>query len=239
MDRSRLTNPDQTQESPAFIIIPAYNEGAQIARTIAGLDCERYVVVVVDDCSTDDTFEAAWRMGVRVLRHPINLGQGAALQTGMSYALEMGARYLVHFDADGQHRPDEIPALLQPVIDGTVDLALGSRFLTATDRSAVPAGRRWLLRAAVVFNGLMTGVWLSDAHNGFRAMTADAARKLKLAENRSAHATELLNRIVEGGLTYVEVPTHIQYTDYSRAKGQSASAAFRIAVDLFLNKVFG
>ena len=130
-----------------------------------------YSVVVVDDGSSDGTWEEIQQLPVYALRHPINLGQGAALQTGMSFALKQGADYVVHFDADGQHRPVDIDVVLGPVLDGKVDVALGSRFLSPESAAAVPFRRRLFLRGATYVNYVLTGVLLSDAHNGLRALS--------------------------------------------------------------------
>lgn len=195
-----------------------------------------YSVVVVDDGSSDDTWEQLEGLGVHRLRHPLNLGQGAALQTGVSYALRQGAEYIVHYDADGQHSPEDIEGLLAPVMVGEADVALGSRFLRKEDWQAVPLGRRILLRGGVIVNGLLTGLWLSDAHNGARALSRKAAEQIVLKENGFAHASEILQQVRAKGLRYVERPTRIHYTEYSQFKGQKASSALNILMDLVIRR---
>jgi glycosyltransferase involved in cell wall biosynthesis len=228
-----------TPGSPGvFLIVPAYNEGRALAATLAGIVGRRMSVVVVDDGSRDDTASVAAEFPVHVLRHAINLGQGAALQTGMTYALQAGAKYIVHFDADGQHDADEIEALLQPLVNGEADVVLGSRFLRPEDGRRVPAGRRIVLRTAVYVNWLLTGVKLSDAHNGFRALTRHAAERIKLEEDGFAHASEIITQIKKARLRFVEHPTGIRYTDYSRAKGQSFWNGFNVVFDLVAGRVF-
>jgi glycosyltransferase involved in cell wall biosynthesis len=221
-----------------FVIIAAYNEGSVIRSTLLPLVERGYAVVVVDDCSTDDTAAAVRDLPVHRLRHPVNLGQGAALQTGMTFALAHGADFIVHFDADGQHRADDIEKLLEPLVAGEADVALGSRFLMAADRDRVPYRRRLLLKGGVVVNGLLTGLWLSDAHNGMRAFTAAAASRIDLRENRFAHASEILDQIRRRHLRCVERPTTIAYTEYSMAKGQSSLNALKIVIDLMLRRIF-
>ncbi len=209
-----------------------------ILSTLQPLIKLNYTVVVVDDGSTDDTWHMLRNLPIYALRHAFNLGQGAALQTGMTFALRHGAEIIVHFDADGQHRVEDIGVLVEPLRRGEADVVLGSRFLRKTDRLAVPLPRRITLRGAVVVNGLTTGMWLSDAHNGFRALTAEAAKNICLRENGFAHATEILSEVRRLQLRYVERPTTINYSDYSKAKGQSIWNAVNIVIDLLLMRVF-
>jgi glycosyltransferase involved in cell wall biosynthesis len=220
-----------------FVVVAAHNEARVIRSAIQPLADLGYTVVVVDDASTDDTSLQLSGMPVHVLRHRINLGQGAALQTGMAFALRRGARFVVHFDADGQHRAEDVETLLAPLRRGDADVALGSRFLRRQDRASVPLRRRLLLKGGVVVNGLLTGLWLTDAHNGMRAFTATAAARIDLRENRFAHASEILNQIRLQKLQYVERPTTIAYTAYSMAKGQSAVNAIKIVIDLLLRRI--
>ena len=172
-----------TLGAPVFVIVPAYNEAPIIRSTIKQLLDLSYKVVVVDDGSSDDIWHEVSVLPVYLLRHRINLGQGAALQTGMTFALQEGAEILVHFDADGQHQAADISALIDPLRRGESEVVFGSRFLRKTDREAVPFFRRLLLKIGVVVNSISTGVWLSDAHNGLRALSATAARQLELKEN--------------------------------------------------------
>jgi glycosyltransferase involved in cell wall biosynthesis len=221
-----------------FVVVAAHNEARVIGATVRPLVERGYSVVVVDDASTDETAEQLRGAPVAVLRHRINLGQGAALQTGMTFALRHGADFVVHFDADGQHRVEDIDVLLAPLRAGEADVVLGSRFLRRADRDAVPFRRRVLLKGGVVVNGLLTGMWLSDAHNGMRAFTAAAAARIDLRENRFGHASEILSQIRHARLRCVERPTTITYTAYSMEKGQSATNAFKIVIDLLLRRIF-
>jgi glycosyltransferase involved in cell wall biosynthesis len=221
-----------------FVVVAAYNEARVIRASLLPLVDEGYTVVVVDDASTDDTSQAIRGLPVYALRHRVNLGQGAALQTGMAFALARGARFVVHFDADGQHHTADIRRLLEPLRAGDADVVLGSRFLSPSDRAAVPARRRLLLKGGVLANGLLTGMWLTDAHNGLRAFTADAAAKIDMRENRFAHASEILAQIRNRKLRCTERPTTISYTEYSMAKGQSSLNAIKIVIDLLLRRIF-
>jgi len=227
-----------TFNESVFVVVPAYNEARVIRSTLQPLIELNYSTVVVDDGSSDDTWAILCNLPVYALRHPINLGQGAALQTGMTFAMRQGAKFIVHFDADGQHRVNDIDVLIEPLRSGRVDVVFGSRFLREADRRAVPFQRRILLQGAVMVNKLLTGVRLSDAHNGFRAMTSGAAKKIYLYENGYAHASEIFSQVHRLQLRYVERPTRIIYSAYSKAKGQSIWNAFNIVVDLLLRRVF-
>lgn len=224
--------------SKIFVVVPSFNEAKQLRHTLAPLIEQGYSVVVVDDFSTDSTAQTIQDLPVYYLRHPINLGQGAALQTGMNFSVQQNANYIVHFDADGQHNYREIPLLINALQTQAADVALGTRFKRPEDVAAIPTFRRFILRVAILVNGIMTGLWLSDAHNGFRAFTKEAASKIKITENRMAHATEILSLIKQQHLKVVEVPVHIEYTDYSKLKGQSSSNSINILIDLILNKLF-
>lgn len=220
------------------VVIAAYNEAAKIGEVVAELIAGGWPhVVVTDDGSKDGTYANAESAGAVALRHVINRGQGAALQTGIAYALRDGADYVVTFDADGQHRPDDIAELLAPLAAGEADFALGSRFLGTTEN--MPWLRGVTLRAAVLFTRLTSGARVTDAHNGLRAMTRRGAEAIRIRMDRMAHASELVDQVGRSGLPYVEVPVHIRYTDYSRAKGQRFSASFKILADYFLNRLLG
>ena len=227
------TLPDDVRRS-AFIVIAAYNEATSIGNVVAKLRETYPQVIVVDDGSDDDTRDAA--RGARfVLRHDVNRGQGAALQTGITFALARGAAYIVTFDADGQHRPEDIAALLAPLRAGACDVTLGSRFLGET----VGAGsdRRLMLRLAVLFTRCVSGVKLTDAHNGLRAFTRHAAARIEITADRMAHASELIDLIRRAKLRFREVPVRIEYTAYSRSKGQRLSAGFRIVGQYLLTRI--
>jgi polyprenyl-phospho-N-acetylgalactosaminyl synthase len=223
-------------ESPRiWVVIAAYNEASVIARVVGEVARRGYHVVVVDDGSADGTADCA-AAAAAVVRHPVNLGQGAALQTGIDYALQQGADTIVTFDADGQHRAADIERLVAALREAPADFALGSRFLGHA--IALSAARRLLLRAATVFTQLTTGLRLTDTHNGLRAMSRRGAENIRLRQNRMAHASEILAQIAASGLPYVEVPVQIEYTAYSLAKGQRLGDALAILLDLFARRLY-
>ena len=223
--------------SPAsiWVVVTAYNESSVISEVVKGIRQAGYSVVVVDDASSDDTGDRALSAGARVLRHPINLCQGAALQTGIAFALRNEAQYIVTFDGDGQHRPEDIASLTDALMRHQADFALGSRFLgNALD---LPRLRRAILRLAVLFSRLTTGLKVTDAHNGMRAMTRRGASYIRLRQNRMAHASEILDQIARSKLAYVEVPVTIVYTAYSLQKGQRISNSVSILIDLLTRRL--
>ena len=233
-DSADITLPDDVRRE-TFIVMAAYNEAACIADVVCEVRRQYANVVVVDDGSTDDTFDAARRVATYTLRHLLNRGQGAALQTGIEFALRQGASYIVTFDADGQHRVEDIPAMVGPIASGDCEITLGSRFLGSTEN--MPASRRRTLRMAVLFTRIVNRVELTDAHNGFRAFSRRAAEQIKITLDRMAHASELIDQISATGLPFIEVPVRIRYTDYSISKGQTARGAVQIVVQYLLGRM--
>lgn len=220
-----------------MVIVPAYNEQASLRDVVSELLSYSYEVIVVDDGSQTDLRSSIAGLQVYFLQHEINLGQGAALQTGIEFALHKAADIIVTFDADGQHCVEDINALIEPLESGEVEMSLGSRFLEGGKHN-MSFSRRIILQSGRFINYLFTGLLLSDAHNGLRAMTSKAAAKIHLKENRMAHASELLWQISSQNIRYREIPVHIRYTAYSKKKGQSAFNSVRIVFDLILNKIF-
>src|SRR5581483_11667066 len=178
-----------------FVVIPTYNEREVLAQTLAELEPYGYSIVVVDDGSVVPEIEYLRKptsSRVWYVRHVINLGAGAAVQTGTEFALLEGASIVVHFDADGQHTPSQIDRLVDPIRRGICDVVMGSRFIDARDRKLVPLKKRILLRVGIAVSWMFTGMWLTDTHNGFRALSRNAAKHINLLENGYAHCTEIL-----------------------------------------------
>ena len=219
--------------SDTWVVIPAYNEASVIAGVVAGVRTFFPRVLVVDDASSDDTAAAARAAGAYTARHPLNLGQGAALQTGFDAALARGARYVVTFDADGQHDPAEAAAMVERARREDLAFVLGSRFLSGSPSSAGRA-KRAMLRLGAWVARLRTGLDLTDTHNGLRVIRADALAHVHLTHARMAHASQILSQLAACGLPGAEHPVTISYTDYSRAKGQPLLNSVNIVVDLAL-----
>ena len=224
-----------SSEDQTWVIVPAFNEGTRILRVLDELIAVVANVVVVDDGSDDDTGLKALTRPVWLVTHRANLGQGAAIQTGIDFALARGAAYIVTFDADGQHRPQDIPALLSSLQRNEADFALGSRFLGSA--KGMPVSRHILLKLAVLVTRVLSGVKLTDAHNGLRAMTRRGAASLQIRHNRMEHASEIIDQIKQRGLKCTEVPVQIRYTADTLAKGQRMSDAIGLGLRILLKRV--
>lgn len=210
-----------------------YNEATVVGDVIRGLLPHFPHIVCIDDGSSDDSPRAAGEAGAVVVRHPVNLGQGAALQTGFEYVLqdpELDA--VITFDADSQHRVQDATEMLTRVRAGEADVVLGSRFLD--DRTKISPLKRVVLRIVAWQSSASTGIHLTDAHNGLRVLSADTVRHIHLTQNRMAHASELIHQLAELKPRIVEHPVEIVYTEYSKAKGQSLLNGVNILADLFL-----
>jgi glycosyltransferase involved in cell wall biosynthesis len=221
-----------------WVIIPAFNESDVIDGVLTELTGLAYQVVVVDDGSTDNTLEIALHHPVIALHHTINLGQGAALQTGLSFALQHpSAQYIVTFDADGQHRPDDIRRLVDDCIQGGYEVVLGSRFIQGGKAIHIGFIKHATLRIAVLFTRLITGLSLTDTHNGLRLFTHQAVSRIKITQNGMSHASQILSQIASLKLRYHEIPVEITYTPYSRRKGQSVWNGINILWDMITGRI--
>jgi len=217
-----------------FVVVPAYNESRVIGDVVQGLAASFPHVVVVNDGSSDDTAAVLKGLPVTVVTHHINLGQGAALQTGITHALERGATYIVTFDADGQHRVEDAVSAVRLLREGSCDVVCGSRFLGTG--SNVPRVRKMVLKTAVALANLTTGTRMTDAHNGLRALSRRAASCLDLWQSGMAHASEIISQLRAHKMVIREVPVQIHYTEYSLAKGQSSLNSINILLDLVIGR---
>lgn len=218
------------------VVIPMHNEARAIGAVVAEVRRRFAHVVCVDDGSADGSADIARAAGASVVRHPSNLGQGAAIETGIRHALSHpGVDHIVTFDADGQHDVDDAVAMVDLARREDVQVVLGSRFLGSAE--GIRGSRRLVLRTAVRFTRSTTGLQVTDAHNGLRVLRRDAAQLVRLRLHGMSHASEILSLIARSGLSYVEHPVTITYTDYSRAKGQRGYNALNIVFDLMVNRL--
>lgn len=229
---------DLVQHGDTWVVVPTYREEAVIGSVVGGLRSAFPHVVCVDDGSPDRSAAVAAAAGARVVRHPVNLGQGAALQTGIEFALlDPGCRHVVTFDGDGQHRVADAVRMVEVLRTGQYDVVLGSRFLGTP--AVLPPGRRLLLRTAAAVTRVTAGIAVTDAHNGLRAMTRAFAERLEITLAGMAHASEITDAVGRLGARWTELPVTIDYTDHSRAKGQRSINSVNIAFDLSVHQVFG
>lgn len=235
----RLTNDD------VWLVIPVYNEGEVIRDVLVDASKTFPNIVCVDDGSSDDSVAqirsaaadvARTQTGsIHLVRHPVNLGQGAAIQTGVEYARSRpGAQYFVTFDADGQHRVDDVVAMIDRLRTEPVDIIVGTRFADGRSES-VPLLRRIVLRTVVFLSPRTRRLGLSDAHNGLRAFNKTVADQLDLLMAGMSHASEFVALIDHHHWRVAEQPVTILYTDYSRAKGQSLINGVNIVADGLLH----
>lgn len=212
-------------------VIPAWNEEKHIRSVADKVKNLVDIVIVIDDCSRDRTSALAKEAGVFVLRHPINRGQGAALQTGSDYALKLGADIIVHFDADDQFAASEIADVIAPIKNGEADIVFGSRFLEK--KSELPRLKKYLIWPLGRLVNRLFGVKTSDPQSGFRAYTKEVAQSFRIENNGMAHCSEILIKLSRGRWRIKEVPITVTYHEY----GQKFSGGIRILKDLFIQKI--
>lgn len=221
------------QMADTWLVIPLYNERSVVGDVVAEARAVFPHVLCIDDGSTDDSAQRALNAGAVVIRHPLNLGQGAALQTGFDYLLtRTDARYAVTFDADGQHRVDDALAMCERARTRGLAIVYGSRFLDGA--APIPPLRSFMLRCVAAITSLKTGLRLTDAHNGLRVIRRDALAAVHLQHDRMAHASEIVAQLARTGLPWSEMPVEIRYTPYSRSKGQSILNSVNILVELVM-----
>ncbi len=214
-----------------WVVIPMYNEGRVIEEVIREVRREFAYVVCIDDGSHDESARSAQAAGAIVVEHPINMGQGAALQTGFEFALsDPLMTEVVTFDADGQHQVADAVGMVSKLRDEDLDVVIGSRFLD--DRTEMARVRKAILKTAAVYTRWTTGMALTDAHNGLRVLDRSLLERIDIRQNRMAHASELVEQIGDADVKWAEYPTHVIYTDYSKAKGQSLLNSVNILFEL-------
>jgi len=216
-----------------WVIIPVYNEDQVIGQVVKDLLPTFPHVVCIDDGSRDKSAAVAAAAGATVIRHPVNLGQGAGLQTGIEYVRGFTrAKYLLTFDADGQHRVEDGLAMVEQAEKENLAIVFGSRFLSS--QTQVGWSKRLVLKTAARVTARRTGLQLTDAHNGLRVLRRDAFEQVNLLQNRMAHASEIVAQLAETGLPWAEHSVFIRYTDYSKAKGQSLLNSINILTELLI-----
>jgi polyprenyl-phospho-N-acetylgalactosaminyl synthase len=214
-----------------WIVVPAFNEASVIGDVVADIRSVFDHVVLVDDGSKDNTGDIALRAGAHVVPHPVNLGQGAAIQTGVEYARSQpGAQVFATFDADGQHRLKDVVRMIDRLSTDDVDLVVGTRFAEPS-ASKPPLLKRIILRVAAFVSPSSRQLGLTDAHNGLRVFNKKVADRLNITMSGMSHASEFITLAVENGWRVAEEPVEILYTEYSKSKGQPLLNGVNIVFD--------
>lgn len=217
-------------------IVPVYNEG-KVVRGVINKVLKKYTnVVCVNDGSRDNSVAEIQKTDAYLIDHPINMGQGAALQTGIEFARQLpDVKYFVTYDSDGQHRLEDVELMLDTIEKTGVDIILGSRFLGKT--IGMKKSKRMILKLAIRFSNATSGIKLTDTHNGLRVFNRHVAETMQITMADMAHASEILEIMARQKYSYKEVPVTIVYTDYSRSKGQTLINAVNIGFDTLLRRI--
>ena len=227
--------PIDTRYHDVWVVVPALNEASIIGDVIADVRSVFGHVVCVDDGSRDETGDVALRAGAHVVRHPVNLGQGAAIQTGVEYARRQpGASVFATFDADGQHRVKDVIRMIDRLSTEDADLVIGTRFADPGVVSRTPLAKRIVLRTAAWLSRRSRKLGLTDAHNGLRVFNKTVADRLNITINGMGHASEFIVLAYENRWRVAEEPVEILYTEYSLSKGQPLLNGVNIVFDGWL-----
>lgn len=221
--------------SNTAFVIPVYNEEQVIYGVAKSVLKQFKYVVCVNDGSRDNSSNEIVRSGAYLVEHPINMGQGAALQTGIEFARQLPVEYFVTFDADGQHRIVDVKAMLKEIQKGEFDIILGSRFLGST--IGMSPSKRLILKLGIQFSNVMSGLKLTDTQNGLRLFNRSVAETIQITLPDMSHASEIVEIIANKKYRYTEIPVTIEYTDYSKAKGQGLMNAINIGFDTLLRRI--
>ncbi len=222
-----------SQKKKVCVVVPALNEETTLPKVLASLRGRVESVIVVDDGSEDGTERVAKEGGAILIRHIINRGLGAALGTGIEAALFVGADYVVTFDADGQHKSEDISRLVAAAEEGKYDAVIGSRLINP---AGMPLARRLANRIGNAATFILFGLWVTDSQSGLRLFRADAARRLRLKSNRMEVSSEFIKEIRRLGLRFREIPIEAVYTEYSLSKGQSFVVGLKTLFQLILQR---
>jgi glycosyltransferase involved in cell wall biosynthesis len=202
---------NSNQDIKTLVCIPAFNEAKNIAEIIAKSKKYADQVIVYDDGSTDDTYETANSAGATVIRNPENKGYGVAIRSLFQAAKQENADIMVTLDADGQHDPNQIPQVIEPLLKQRFDMVIGSRFLNSTHKGKVPKYRSFGIKTITKLTQAASYDGITDSQSGFRAYNSNALAKINLFEDGMAVSVEILLRAKEKNLLTVEVPITINY----------------------------
>ena len=218
---------DHSTYNDVYVIVPAKDEERYIDILIDKLDDLGFVnIVIINDNSQDETAVIAReRENVIVLDHSINLGAGAATQTGIAYAVSNGAKIIVTIDADLQHNPDDLIKLIDVLRKERCDLVIGSRFMR---KNEIPLSRIFFNKIANVVSWFLTGTYLSDSQSGLKAFNANLAKHLDLKYDGFEFCMEIIKEANANKLIIKEIPVFVSYTPETMNKGQGLWSGIRI-----------
>lgn len=199
-----------------YIILPVFNEAEIIAEVLRDLKEHGYNnLIVIDDGSSDQTYQNAIQENVVVLRHKINRGKGAAVKTGITAATKLGAEIVVTMDGDGQHSPADIERLIAPIREDHVDVVLGSRMIASDGMPKIKVIANKIGNLVTFF---LYGLHVTDSQSGFRAYSYFATTKIDTKADKYEYDSKVLREIRHNRLRYVEIPVEVRYTEYSMGK---------------------
>jgi UDP-N-acetylglucosamine---dolichyl-phosphate N-acetylglucosaminyltransferase len=221
------------------ILIPAYNEErtlGQVIQQVKAVDLPgvEKEIIVVDDGSSDNTANIARSRGAIVISHLLNRGVGGALGTGFEAALRLGSDVVVTFDADGQHSPDDIGKVIEPIRTGRADVVVGSRMI---DSSGMPWTRQIANHVANIVTWVLLAARTTDSQSGLRAFSREAARRMRITASRYEVSSEMCGEVKRLHLRFIEVPIQTIYTEYSLSKGQGFSVGLKTLFRLIISKL--
>ena len=215
-----------------YILIPVFNEEASIRNVVSGLQPYFENIVAVNDGSTDGTQNILNSLNVISIEHPINLGQGAAIATGLEFIKSLdGAFAAITFDADGQHSVDDAKNFASEIMKTKVDVIFGSRFIE--HKKNIPIIKRMALQVITFFANKYSDMHLTDTHNGLKAIRITCIDSLGINIDGFAFESQIIHHVNKNNLLYKELPTNTLYSEYSKKKGQKLSNGLLILEDLF------
>jgi len=212
------------RKDACWVVIPAYNEQKRVGKVIKEVLALKYNIVAVDDGSTDETFKELCKYNIFGLRHLVNIGKGAATKTGIEFAIQQGAKYIVLMDSDGQHKAKDLPRLFKKL--EKKDIVFGNRKING----------RMPLRFRIGNWGLSTLVWMlfgikvKDTQSGFRAFRVDKYEEIKWDASRYSMETEMITKVSKHKLKYDSITIDTIYID--RNKGTTVFDGFKIFYDM-------
>lgn len=212
-----------------YLVVPAYNEEKHVETVLRDISKLGYHIILVNDGSKDNTLEIArsvqkdYPNQIYIVSHIINRGLGAALKTGMTDALKHNAKYIITFDADGQHAFEDIPKVLKPLQDKKVDAVIGSRIF-----EDMPTTKRFANNVMNILTHIFYGIKVKDSQSGLRAFSSEAAKKIDVVSTGYGVSSEFIKEIKNNQISFDEVPITTIYTDETQHKGTNAIVGIKI-----------